>query len=214
MFSDQRYEADLVYADDHTARVTAQVKAGNDYLRSEVYLEKEKQVLIIEEQGDGTIHQIIDRVPGEGFVFGLYNKNDISAPGSTLPAETLLSTAVTDADGKLVFSGCYPHGEYYVQELETAEGWKLNEKGFPVSLTPDLKAADGNVIRVGVPEKVLNEIIYRPVTITKTDLTEEETIPGALIEAGSQARRHPRLLRRFPKSLTKERKSFLRKATR
>ena len=182
VFSDQRYEADLVYADDHTARVTAQVKAGNDYLRSEVYLEKEKQVLIIEEQGDGTIHQIIDRVPGEGFVFGLYNKNDISAPGSTLPAETLLSTAVTDADGKLVFSGCYPHGEYYVQELETAEGWKLNEKGFPVSLTPDLKAADGNVIRVGVPEKVLNEIIYRPVTITKTDLTEEETIPGALIE--------------------------------
>ena len=187
VFSNERYEADLVYADDHTARVTAKVKAGNDYLKSELHLEKEKQILTILEQGDGMIHQVITRIPGEGFIFGLYNKNGITASGQTLPAGTLLAAAATDAEGKLVFSGYYPHDEYYVQELETQEGWKLNTDRFPVSLTPDLKAENENIIRVGLPEKVLNEIIYRPVTITKTDLTEKETIPGALIEVYDEA---------------------------
>ncbi|MBQ6979498.1 MAG: hypothetical protein IJQ07_02525, partial [Clostridia bacterium] len=42
IFSDEWYEANLDYVDDHTALVEITVQAGNDYLPSEINLTKEK----------------------------------------------------------------------------------------------------------------------------------------------------------------------------
>ena len=107
-FDDRHYEANLIYADDHTPLVETVVTAGNDYLSAEISLMKEKEVLQIVQEENAT-RQIITTVPGEGFTFGLYNDADIHYDNGTLMADNLLAVGVTDAEGKLTFSGNFPH---------------------------------------------------------------------------------------------------------
>ena len=181
IFSGERYEANLEYADDHTAMVEITVEAHNDYLPVSVSLEKEMEIMEIVQGQDGTVTQTVGTAPGKGFVFGLYNDKDIHYDGGTLLADTMVATGVTDADGKLTFSGVYPHGSYYIKELSTIDGWKLNPNTFPVDLTVSNKNSE-NVISVTLPEPVKNDLIYTHVTLTKTDITGQQTVPGALIE--------------------------------
>ena len=181
IFSDERYEANLEYADDHTALVEITVEAHNDYLPVSVSLEKGMEIMEIIQEQDGTVAQTVSIAPGQGFVFGLYNHSDIHYDGGTLLADSLVATGVTDAEGKLIFSGIYPHGGYYIKELSTKDGWKLNPNTHPVDLTVSNKNND-NVIRVTLPEAVRNDLIYTHVTLTKTDITGQHTVPGALIE--------------------------------
>ncbi|MBQ9262862.1 MAG: hypothetical protein IJ189_01470 [Clostridia bacterium] len=69
-FDNRQYEANLIYADDHTPLVETVVTAGNDYLPAEISLAKEKEVLQTVQEGDA-IRQTITTVPGEGFTFAL-----------------------------------------------------------------------------------------------------------------------------------------------
>ena len=99
-----------------------------------------------------------------------------------LPANTLMATGATDAKGNLTFSGMFPHGDYYVKEISVPQGWLLSAEKYPVKLTSANKAASENVITVYLEDPILNHLIYTPVTITKTDITGAEKLPGALIE--------------------------------
>lgn len=179
-FDDCHYEADLIYAGEHTPLVETVITAGNDYLPAEISLTKEKEVLQIVQEGDA-IRQIITTVPGEGFTFGLYNDTDIHYDSGTLMADSLIAVGVTDADGKLTFSGNLPHGRYFIKELSAPAGWKINTERFTVTLDP-AAADEDHVIRVTLPEAVHDELIWYPVTLTKLDITDEKTLPGALIE--------------------------------
>lgn len=181
-FDNTRYEVELAYADSMTAMVETSVAVGNDYLPAEIILRKEKEILHQSDHSDGTVTQTVINAPGEGFVFGLYSGKDIPCGEHTLMADTLVATGATNADGNLTFSGYYPHGEYYICELLAPVGWKPTAEHFPVSLTPENQAADGNIIRVSLPESIHNELIYTPISLTKTDITGENTLPGAQIE--------------------------------
>ncbi len=174
------HEVELRYADDHTAVVETNVTLGNGYLSTEITLEKEKEDLEIIMEGDH-VRQALVNTPGEGFVFGLFADADMHVGEVTLLADTLVATGATDAEGKLAFVGNFPHGAYYVKELSAPDGWKLNPAKFAVTLEP--KAQSGSVIRVSLPEIVHNELIYTRVTLTKTDITGQKTLPGATIEA-------------------------------
>ena len=180
VFPDTRYEAELVYADDHTPLVEVTVKAGNDFIPGEIRLLKEKEITSIQQDGN-LIRQVIVNTPGEGFTFGLYNDMDIHYANGTLLADSLIAEGRTDADGILVFEGNFPHGRYYIRELAAPEGWKLNIGTFTVELNPRNRSQDQKII-VALPEKVHDELIWYPITLTKTDITGEYTIPGALIE--------------------------------
>lgn len=182
VFADQEYDVSLLFEDNRTAKVNAVLEAGNDYLPVEIHLKKVKQSLTPEETASGMIHLKEETLPGEGFVFGLYNAFDIPYRNTVLPSGTLVGTGITNATGNLVFSGYYPHGEYYIRELSAPDGWKIIEKSFPICLTPEFKAEKDNIIRVGLSEDVYDEINYYPVTVTKTDITGEKTVLGALIE--------------------------------
>ena len=173
----------LAAVDQQTAMVEVKVSAGNTYLPVRVTLRKQKENLLLTETADGMIHQIVETVPGEGFVFGLFNR-DVIAYGDSqkLPANTLMATGATDSQGNLTFSGLYPHGDYYIKELSVPDGWLLSAQTYPVTLTPDHKASGENVITVYLDQPILNRLIYTPVTLTKTDITGEEKLPGALIE--------------------------------
>ena len=179
-FDDRHYEADLIYADDHTPLVETVVTAGNDYLPAKISLSKEKEVLQTVREGD-TVRQIITNAPGEGFTFGLYNDTDIHYNSGTLMADTLVAVGMTDEDGKLTFSGNYPHGRYFIKELSAPAGWKINTERFTVTPNP-AETDEDHVIRVTLPEAVHDELIWYPVTLTKLDITGEKTLSGALIE--------------------------------
>lgn len=179
VFPDIRYEAELKYADDHTPLVEITVAAGNDFIPSEINLYKEKEITQIQ-QDDTSIRQVIVNAPGEGFTFGLFYDTDIHFAGGTLLADTLMAEGTTGADGILTFEGYYPHGRYYIRELAAPDGWKLNTEACYVETKPADIGSDQK-IHVSA-EKVHDELIWYPVTLTKTDITGEHTIPGALIE--------------------------------
>lgn len=179
-----RYDVTLAATDSQTALVDVQVKAGNAYIPVEITVEKQAEALQSTAQADGTmIRQVVDG-PGEGFVFGLYNAFDVRYPGGMLPAGTLVATGATDAEGRLTFAGNYPHGDYEVRELQAPEGWKRSPERFPIALEPEGTEA-GTVIRARVA--VRNALIYTPVTLTKTDITGANTVPGALIEVRDES---------------------------
>ena len=173
------HEVELRYENDHTAVVETAVTLGNDYLSAEITLEKEKEDLEIIMEGDH-VRQALVNTPGEGFVFGLFADEELRVGDVTLTVDTLVATGATDAAGKLAFVGNFPHGAYYVKELSAPDGWMLNPAKFAVTLEP--KAQSGGVIRVSLPEIVHDELIYTRVTLTKTDITGQKTLPGATIE--------------------------------
>ena len=178
----QRHEVELAYADGYTARVDIHVAVNNEYLPVEVQLYKEKEVLQTVLLPDGQVRQEIVNVPGAGFVFGLYNAADIPFEGGVLLADTLVATGVTDGAGWLAFSGRFPHGEYYLRELSGPAGWKLSGEHIPVNLAADQLTPGTAAIAIALEEPVHNELVYFHVTLTKTDITGQETVPGALIE--------------------------------
>ena len=173
------HEVELRYENDRTAMVETNVTLGNGYLSTEITLEKEKEDLEIIMEGDH-VRQALVNIPGEGFVFGLFADEELRVGDVTLTADTLVATGTTDAAGKLAFVGNFPHGAYYVKELSAPDGWTLNPAKFAVTLEP--QAQSGGVIRVSLPEPVHDELIYTRVTLTKTDITGQKTLPGATIE--------------------------------
>lgn len=173
----------LAAEDQQTAMVEVKVSTGNTYLPARVTLRKQKENLLLTETADGMIHQTVETVPGEGFVFGLFNRDVITYGDSQkLPANTLMATGATDSQGNLTFSGLYPHGDYYIKELSVPDGWLLSTEKYPVTLTSANKAVSENVITVYLENPILNRLMYTPVTLTKTDITGAEKLPGALIE--------------------------------
>ena len=183
VFDSTPYNVTLAAVDKKTAVVEVKVSASNTYLPIRVTLRKEKENLKLTESKDGMIHQTIEVVPGQGFVFGLYNTNVITyGNDQKLPANTLMATGTTDAKGNLTFSGMFPHGDYYVKEISVPKGWLLSAEKYPVKLTSVNKSASENVITVYLEDPILNHLIYTPVTITKKDITGAEKLPGALIE--------------------------------
>ena len=173
------HEVELRYENDHTAVVETNVTLSNGYLSTEITMEKEKEDLEIIMDGD-EVRQALVNIPGEGFVFGLFADEELRVGDVTLTADTLVATGATDAAGRLAFVGNFPHGAYYVKELSAPDGWTLNPAKFAVTLEP--KAQSGGVIRVSLPEIVHDELIYTRVTLTKTDITGQKTLPGATIE--------------------------------
>lgn len=183
VFSAAPMDVRLAAKDQQTALVEVKASAGNTYLPVRVSLSKRKEAIKLTETADGRVHQTVEVVPGEGFVFGLYNSAVIAyGNGQKLPANTLMATGATGADGSLTFSGYYPHGEYYVKEISVPAGWKLSTQTYPMTLTSAQKSGSENVIVASIAQPILNELIYTNVTLIKTDITGAETLPGALIE--------------------------------
>lgn len=174
-------EIELAYADDQTPLVKIRVEVGNTYLPAAITLHKEVEVIRTTE-ANGEVLRTLHSEPGEGFVFGLFSERDIHENGVTLLADTLVAVGTTDENGRLTFDGTFPHGDYYVRELQAKTGWKINPNRFPITLEPGSDA----VIRVELAQPIYDELVYTPVTLTKTDITGAKTVPGAQIEVRNE----------------------------
>ena len=186
-FTDRAYVVDLKYKDDHTALVEVSLTVENDFLPAEISLFKEKETISIVTSGKDGVKAILTNEAGEGFVFGLFTAEDMPYAYGTLMADTLVATGATDKNGMLTLTGTFPHGDYYIRELAAPDGWKITADRFDLSITPDRKAADENVLRVLMVDAIHNELIHTKVTLTKTDITGEKTLPGAIIEVYNES---------------------------
>lgn len=175
-FSEKAYEVVLT---DDTTGIEARVKAFNIYMLSDIAMKNEKEEMRTVKDGK-LVRQELVNTPGEGFVFGLYSAEDIRMGDVVLMADTLVATGVTDEHGDLTFVGLFPHGEYCIRELAAPKGWKLSTQTYPVSLKPENAVV--SIIRAELPEAVHSELVYGTITLTETDITGRETLPGALIE--------------------------------
>ena len=181
-FDDRAVAVDLHYQDDQTVLVEVHAVVENDFLPAEITLWKEKEEINVVSSGKDGVKSVLTDEPGEGFVFGLYTARDIPYAYGTLMADTLVATGATDKNGMLTLSGTFPHGDYYIRELSAPAGWRMTADRFDLSITPDRKADDENVLRVLLVDVIHNELIHGKVTLTKTDITGENTLPGATIE--------------------------------
>ncbi len=186
VLDETRHEIALTASDHTTPVVTARLSAVNEFMSARITLTKEKEIVTTQHDEDGMVHSRLMNVPGEGFVFGLYSSDPIEYAGGSLPADTLIETGITDADGALTFTGDYPHGEYYVQELAAPEGWVLSDARYRVTITDEFADEQHEVVfQVGLP--IHNEIVHADVQIAKTDITGSAALPGALIEVRNRS---------------------------
>ena len=180
-FDNIRYDVLLAAKDHETPVVTVNVFARNDYMPTRICLRKEKEVLTTETDSDGMIRTSLNRVPGESFIFGLYNASPVTWSSGTLDEDTLLATAVSNKQGSITFSGYFPHGKYHIRELSCPDGWQLSEKNITFSITDDYSTGN-NELLIEWPEPIVNELIHAEVRVSKTDLTGSNYLPHTLIE--------------------------------
>ena len=181
VLDETRYEVVLSAADHDTEWVRARLAVSNELMPARISLTKEKETVSVQQGEDGMCTSVLVNRPGEGFIFGLFTCDPIPYGTEILEADTLIATGITDEEGELTFSGEFPHGEYYVQELFAPEGWVLQDTRYRVSITGEF-ANEEHEVSYRVETPIHNEIVHADVQISKTDLTGSEYLPGALIE--------------------------------
>ena len=177
VLDETRYEVVLSAADHDTEWVRARLAVSNELMPARISLTKEKETVSVQQGEDGMCTSVLVNRPGEGFIFGLFTCDPIPYGTEILEADTLIATGITDEEGELTFSGEFPHGEYYVQELFAPEGWVLQDTRYRVSITGEF-ANEEHEVSYRVETPIHNEIVHADVQISKTDLTGSEYLPG------------------------------------
>ena len=107
-------------------------------------------------------------VPLAGIKFGLYSGNDIySASGVLIVGkDQLISEFVTDMSGNIDEEVNIPFGTYYLRELETLPGYKIDSNIYEFNIS---KSADDIIKIMVTKEPIVNEIIKSKLVIVKID---------------------------------------------
>ena len=122
-----------------------------------------------------------DKEAYKDVVFGVYSKNDISLNDKVIiPADGLVGTLTIDEDGKNVEQLDLPTGEYYVKELETNVGFKLDEEKHDFTFDYD---DDTTKPTVTVSMDLYNEKRRLELDINKVDKDHQDHfLNGAIFE--------------------------------
>lgn len=180
-FDGTRYDVLLEARNHETPVVKVGVIANNDFMPTRISLVKEKQITSTLKDKDGMIHTTLVSIPGDGFIFGLYNSREIHYASGTLEAGSLIATAVSDKNGSVSFYGKFPAGDYDVREIAGPEEWKLNPANHIIRIPGDARVAD-HEMRISIDVPILNELVYTDVKVSKTDLTGSDYLPHTMIE--------------------------------
>ena len=99
-----------------------------------------------------------------GAVFGLFAENE-----TVFSTDTALLIAVSDADGRFVFSDV-PYGKWQVRELSAPKPYALSDTVYPVVV-----GEDGDAVAI----EAVNRYITGSIRIVKRDADTGETLAGA-----------------------------------
>lgn len=121
------------------------------------------------------------KLPLKGAAFGLYTQKPVkNAMGyDMVSGGALIEMAVTDQLGCARFSSMLSAGDYYIKELAAPEGYALSDAVYPVTLTGSVDDAEVRPVQKMVTVKVADQPIL--VDISKTDITGEEELVGAVL---------------------------------
>lgn len=122
-----------------------------------------------------------DKEAYKDVVFGVYSKNDITLNDKVIiPADGLVGTLTIDEDGKNIEQLDLPTGEYYVKELETNVGFKLDEEKHDFTFDYD---ADTTKPTVTVSMDLYNEKRRLELDVNKVDKDHHDHfLNGAIFE--------------------------------
>lgn len=143
---------------------TYMVELTND--RKNVFLNLEKHGEIFDKIANSKI--IYDSIPLSGVKFGLYSSSDIYDEDGELliNRDVLIKTLVTDGNGFINEKLDIPFGNYYLKELETLPGYKLDMNIYEFSIGSD----NSDNINIMIDNKpILNELIKGKFIINKID---------------------------------------------
>lgn len=101
-----------------------------------------------------------------GIKFGLFNEDD-----------ELIEENITNEEGVLEFNNIQL-GNYYVQELETLDGYVLDQTKHHI----ELKKEDTDNLLIEYETLITNKIPTGKLVFTKTDYSESEGLPNTLVE--------------------------------
>lgn len=156
-------EIELTYADNQTEVVYENAEFINQRVKTSLSLVKTNAT---------------NEVPVSGATYGVYAAEDIpDAEGEVLvEADSLVDSAVTDAEGKAVFDADLPFGLYYVKEIATAPGYLMDENRYDV----DFSYQDSKTALLTKELEVKEAPII--VEVSKTDITTGKELKDAKLE--------------------------------
>lgn len=122
-----------------------------------------------------------DKEAYKDVVFGVYSKKDITVDDKVIiPADGLVGTLTIDKDGKNIEHLDLPTGDYYVKELETNVGFKLDEEKHDFTFNYDEDTTKSTVI---VPMELHNEKRRIELDVNKVDKDHHDHfLNGAIFE--------------------------------
>ena len=155
-------EVVFVYEDQDTPVVEQEVTVGD---------ERQKVAITVEKQ-DAENGAVV-----AGAVFGIYNKEDITADGKVIvEADTLLQEMTSDEKGK---AGCtldLPLGSYYVKELKAPAGFVSSNEILDFDASYQGQDVETVVL------KAVKKNQPTTVEITKSDITTGTELDGASLK--------------------------------
>lgn len=152
--------------------------------KGSIHVEGEKTASVWETVTDGeNVTSKQETVPGEGFTFGLFAKEDIKGSGNAIiKKDSLVDVVVTDKKGKITFDGEYPFGTYYVKELAVpSDIYVISLTKHEVTLSPD-DIKDSIEITISLKDKIHNNTSPGPGKVIKVDANTNEPMEGVLIQ--------------------------------
>ena len=177
----------ITASDNTTAVVVKPVALSNDLRDVYISLRKYVQVISTTTSGDTVTTSYNENhsafIPATGdFVFGLYNTAAITIYNNegTIPANTLLATAVVNSSGYVTFNQKLPAGDYYIKELKAPDIYADNNTPITVSSITPVNLNDSSIpIDLG---NVYNDIVKVNANIYKYDDDALTALANALFE--------------------------------
>lgn len=160
---EEPFPVELSYQDDHTDVIYGSADFVNARVRTKLCVVKTDSVT---------------KNPVEGAVYGVYAKENIlNAEGEVVvKADTMVDTAVTAAGGQAVFASDLPLAEYYVKEVESPEGYVMDDTVYDVDFTYK------DPLTAVLEKEIAVEETPIIVEISKTDITTGKELKGASLE--------------------------------
>lgn len=173
----EEYEAVLA-EDNENASVNVNLDIENDVIDTEINVYKVGEMLNVQEDTFG-----YGKKPLEGVYFGIYTDEEIMdyRNESVLPADSLIGVIKTNKEGKATLKAALVSGHYYYKELQTLEGYVLDEEKHEFELT--LENEPVTVFEVNKENPALNMLMKAKVMLVKIDANNEsKKLSGAEFE--------------------------------
>ena len=145
----------------------------NQRVYGEVKITKTGEVAVITENGFEFNSKSL-----EGVKFGLFASEDIIWNGNVVAKkDSKIAEKTTDKDGNIKFDKLYL-GKYYIKEISTLDEYVLDENKYSF----ELKYKDQYTPVIVYSKAILNTLKTGKLEFTKTDFSEDKTLPDTLIE--------------------------------